>query len=217
MDNIRFIKDTDEQRVSDQIAERLNELSRHQRLLWLVPGGSAARIASLVSNRLKRPANLVVSLTDERFGPIGHEASNWRLLIAEGFNFPANSYPVLVNKSLKETVKAFSGFLAKIKKQQLYTAALFGMGADGHIAGILPGSLAVASRQMAIGYQGQDYTRLTVSGVFASDLDEAFIYAYGPAKHTQIERLSTNISPDEQPVQLLKHIPRVHFFNDRHG
>jgi hypothetical protein len=72
VDNIEFIKEVREAPVSRIIAGRLNELTGKGPVLWLVPGGSAAGVASLVSRQLDQPENLIVSLTDERYGPAGH-------------------------------------------------------------------------------------------------------------------------------------------------
>jgi 6-phosphogluconolactonase/glucosamine-6-phosphate isomerase/deaminase len=217
VDNIEFIKEVREAPVSRIIADRLNELTEIGPVLWLVAGGSAAGVANLVSRQLDQPENLIVSLTDERYGPAGHRDSNWRLLIDKGFDFPPQSYAVLFDKNFNETTKDFNNFLAGIEHRKLYKTALFGMGLDGHIAGILPGSPAIRGRQRAVGYQGPDYTRLTITDGFVSALDEAFVYARGAAKHAQIKKLKENVPAAEQPAQLLKKIPWVRFFNDLHG
>jgi 6-phosphogluconolactonase/glucosamine-6-phosphate isomerase/deaminase len=131
VDNIEFIKEVREAPVSRIIAGRLNELTGKGPVLWLVPGGSAAGVASLVSRQLDLPENLIVSLTDERYGPAGHRDSNWQLLIDKAFDFPPQNYAVLFDKNLNETTKTFNKFLAGVERQKLHKIALFGMGRDG--------------------------------------------------------------------------------------
>lgn len=212
MDNIDFIRQTEPAKVAAFISRRLNDISAQEPVLWLVPGGSAAGIASRVSHQLKHPANVIVSLTDERYGPPSHSDSNWQLLKSQAFRFPPRSHQVLNGKSLSTELKSFENFLDENK--DLYKTALLGMGADGHIAGILPGSPALSTASWAAGYEGADFTRLSVSRKFITGLDEAFVYAVGAAKRPQIKLLGQNVPVSQQPAQLLKQVPRVYFFND---
>jgi len=43
------------------------------------------------------------------------------------------------------------------------------------------------------------------------------IFAVGPDKHHQLEKLNLKVSADEQPAQLLKDMKKVSILNDRRG
>src|SRR6185437_1215993 len=85
---MHFIKLPNPQAAAGILAERLvAELSRKQRVLWLVSGGSNIPIEVEVIHKL--PAELRPYLTlmyDERYGPFDHPDSNARQLRAAGFS-----------------------------------------------------------------------------------------------------------------------------------
>lgn len=196
-------------------------LSAGQSVLWLVAGGSAMDAAVSAARRLAKTADLsklTVTLTDERWGAPGHADSNWRQLGEKGFKLPgAQLAPVLKGQNLTETAADFGRFLTGALGQADFSLALAGMGPDGHIFGILPGSPAVQSDQPVIGYQWHDYARLTPTPGLLHQLDEVVIYAAGEAKWPQIAKLKEDLSPNDQPAQLLKSLPKVTFFNDYEG
>ena len=114
-------------------------------------GGSNIPIAADVMNAIRAgisPAsldNLTISLTDERYGPVGHPDSNWKQLQDIGMNLSGiKAHPILDGSSLPETVARFGIMIEKILKSTDVIVGQFGMGADGHIAGILPHSPAVS-------------------------------------------------------------------------
>ncbi len=200
------------------IAERL---SRRQKVLWLVAGGSAMDVAVRTAAILKdQPllSNLSITLTDERYGAIGHPDSNWRQLEEKHFSLPgAQLKPVLSGKSLTETTINYESLLDHELSWADFTVALAGMGADGHIFGIKPGSPAVGADKQVVGYDWDDYTRITPTFSLIKRLDEVIIYAVGLEKHPQIDKLDAVVPADEQPAQLLKQLKRVVFFNDYKG
>lgn len=200
------------------IAKRL---SRRQKVLWLVAGGSAMDVAVRTAAILKdQPllSNLAITLTDERYGAIGHPDSNWRQLEEKHFSLPgAQLKPVLIGKSLKATVANYEDFLNQALVAADFSVALAGMGTDGHIFGIKPGSPAVGADKQVVGYDWDDYTRITPTFSLLKRLDEVIIYAVGLEKHPQIDKLDEAVSAGEQPAQLLKQLKRVVFFNDYRG
>jgi 6-phosphogluconolactonase/glucosamine-6-phosphate isomerase/deaminase len=214
VDNIRFINQTGVGEVAAHLSRRLNALTAKGDVLWLVPGGSAAIIAAEASRQLTNPGNLCICLTDERFGPPGHKDSNWQLLKQGGFKFPPNSYEILQNIDLAATTTAFADFLERSLGQSDFIVALFGMGPDGHIAGILPTSPAVGLADYAAGFKAEDFERITITPAFIAQMDEAFVFAAGRPKHAQIKKLSQKLALAEQPAQILKAILRVEFYND---
>ncbi len=207
--------------VVDFLTERLQAaLAAGQRVLWLIPGGSAIAIAAAVSQRLPagRLGNLHIGLTDERYGPVGHPDSNWQQLTKAGFVFAdtANE-PVLHDVPMDREVQSFEAWLDDQLSHSDYRLGFFGMGADGHTAGILPDSPAVTSSSLAAGYDGGAFQRITMTGKAIAQLDEAVLYAAGPDKHAALDKLEEAAAPTEQPAQFLKLVNKLTVFNDLKG
>lgn len=159
--------------------------------------------------------NLAISLTDERYGLIDHQASNWRQLLVAGFNLPgATLNPVLKGFDLKTSVTDFNTFLNIWLKRASYKVGLFGIGVDGHTAGLLPHSPALSSSTLATSYQAPDFLRITITPAAIIHLDEAFVFAVGPAKWPTLKKLKTNLSLIEQPAQILKKIKKLTIITD---
>lgn len=196
-------------------------LSANQKVLWLAAGGSAIDIAVKAAQGLKQHPNLAdltISLTDERYGPAGHADSNWRQLQDKGLALPGSKMPpVLIDKSLDDTVKNYTDLLEDNLAEADYALALAGMGPDGHIFGIKPGSPAAESSDLVVGYKWDDFTRVTPTAKLISQLDEVIVYAAGAEKQAQIDKLDQEMPVIKQPAQLLKRLKRVVFFNDHKG
>lgn len=190
-------------------------------VLWLVSGGSAIEAATVCAGELadNNLSDLTITLADERFGPVGHKDSNWQCLLAKGFRAPgAKLKPFLNGESLEVVQHELDRFFGTRFDQHIYKIALLGMGPDGHTAGILPQSPAVSSDEPIVHYQADDYVRLTLSLKMLSKLDEAVLYAVGKSKASQLKGLAeSNISPEVQPAQIIKKLPRWTVYNDRIG
>jgi 6-phosphogluconolactonase/glucosamine-6-phosphate isomerase/deaminase len=203
--------------LADTIGEKLRN---GQRVLWLVPGGSAIAVAAEASRHLQGSPleNLTVTLTDERYGDVGHTDSNWPQLLAAGFELPgAQLLPVLHGKDMAATVQQFAATLKEALANADYRIGLFGIGNDGHAAGILPHSSAVDEIRFAHGYDGGTFKRITMTRPAITQLDEAVIYAIGKDKWPVLDRLETDVAIDDQPAQIVKQVPKVTIFNDHKG
>jgi 6-phosphogluconolactonase/glucosamine-6-phosphate isomerase/deaminase len=204
--------------VVEQVMKRLG---KNEKVLWLVPGGSAMDVALKAAEELKDVPNrdkLVITLTDERYGLVGHPDSNWRQLDEKGFMIPgARLLPVLEGKSLEQTALDYSAFLDDEIDKADFSIALAGMGADGHIFGIKPGSPSVDSQHGVQGYEWDDYVRLTPTVNLLKKLDKTVMYVTGSEKHRQIEALEKDLPEAVQPAQQLKRLSDVVFFNDYKG
>src|SRR5579859_6319182 len=139
---LEFRKVQSNQPVIDYLSRALKQhLGNKENVLWLVTGGSSIGIAATVSQRIKGSnlANLTVSLTDERYGPLGHPDSNWLQLEQAGFDLPAARLsPVLSGSEPQKSAEEFAGFLANSLKRVDFSLGLIGVGPDSHIAGIKP-------------------------------------------------------------------------------
>ncbi len=219
--NIEVKNTIDPAVIGHLIAEKIMRqlyLSKH--VTWLVAGGSCVPIA-IEAAKLIDPGiqtKLVVSLTDERYGPITYPDSNWHQLMQAKFNLPhAKLVPVLTGSDRTTTVTQFNAFLETELAQTDYALGLFGIGADGHTSGILPHSLAVTSPNLATTYDGGGYERITTTAHVMPKLSEAVIFAAGEAKWpTLTTLLTTNTAIVDQPAQLLKLVPKSTLFTDYH-
>jgi 6-phosphogluconolactonase/glucosamine-6-phosphate isomerase/deaminase len=98
-----------------------------------------------------------------------------------------------------------------------YVIGLFGIGSDGHTAGILPNSPAVTAAAEVAFYQASDYPRITISPVFFSKIHTAIVYAMGSAKLQALENLKQDLPAVLEPAQLLKQIPDTWIYTDQMG
>lgn len=216
---MRLIKLSSSKDVVDYLVKIIGDkLMKNEKVFWLIPGGSAMDIAVKAAYELELSmdlSDLSISLTDERYGHVGHSDSNWRQLEDKNFSAKgATLFPVLDGSSLDETAEHYSSLLKNELGRSNYSIALAGMGPDGHIFGIKPGSPSVYSTNEVIGYKWDDFERLTPTAKFLKNLDEIIIFATGNEKHTQIDNLRLDLPAEKQPAQLLKNHPNVIFFND---
>lgn len=215
-------KINDKATVADYLAETISRtLKNGQRVLWLVAGGSAMNVAVEAAQKMTAAdnlENLSISLTDERYGDVGHADSNWRQLEEKGFNLPgARMLPVLDGKDIDETASHYSNLLNSALDASDYSLALAGMGPDGHIFGIKPHSPSVDSHDDVAAYNWDDFSRLTPTLRLLKRLDEVVIYAVGKEKHPQLDMLNKDIPAQDQPAQQLKQLKKVIIFNDYKG
>lgn len=193
-------------------------LSTGESVLLLVPGGSAITIAIMLAEELcsiPDRSRLTVMLTDERYGDVGHADSNWKQLLERGFLIPgATLVPTLRGLSLHETVRGYGKDLEVQMNRADLKIGLFGMGTDGHTAGILPESPASRSTRYAEGYQAPPYTRITMTPLAISRLDISVLYAIGKEKSKALKALLEERPIAEQPAQALKAAGELTIFTD---
>lgn len=214
------------------VSRILGQLSSNMPVLILLSGGSAAPVGAAICRDLEHslsgdesaypvPAECMVTLVDERFGPAGHPDSNWNFFTLKDLPWKQLiPVPVLTatdnNPDLfLETVRKFDGFLSwavtRHTQGRLFIAAVFGIGEDGHTAGILPDSpaslLSTSSPLYATGYHHAPYSRITMTPSFFPSIDLAMVWASGTNKRKPLESLLADSSYERMPAQLLK-LPR---------
>lgn len=198
----------------------LKELADGLQVLWLVPGGSNIPLTVAVMAQLpdEYTGNLTIMLTDERYGPLGHADSNAHQLDETGF-LPkeATVIPVLYDGlELDETIRRYADNFREQAAKAGIIIGQFGMGADGHIAGVLPGSPAVASADLAVGYDAPNFTRVALTPKALGMVTAGYLFALGDDKRPALQRLQREPTPlDEQPVQILKQLPEAYAYNDQ--
>ena len=205
--------------------------------LLLLSGGSAVAsyqpIATAISeNQVPR---LSVGLVDERFGEVGHEHSNERLLVEKvdlveicrqhGAEFGSVLHS---GASLEQMASQYNEWL----KHRWATArriAVLGIGVDGHTAGILPMKSdkfeeTFGGQDLVVGYQpedGQFAGRITITPKAISQLTDLVVVATGHAKEPALrivfgrETAKSEVDPEYQmPATILGNHPAVTLFTD---
>jgi 6-phosphogluconolactonase/glucosamine-6-phosphate isomerase/deaminase len=205
--------------AAKDIAETIiKHLDEGQRVLWLLSGGSSIPIAIKAGKMLKSHdlSKLAVTLSDERYGEVGHKDENWQQLLDGGLDLPgATMYRPLIGKEMQKTTELFDKWLSEQFNQSDFNIGIFGLGEDGHTAGIKPNSKATRSTDLAACFTGDDFKRITIGFVAISKLDEAVIQASGMNKRNVIHALMYYDMPlEEQPAQILNTIPKKTIYTD---
>jgi 6-phosphogluconolactonase/glucosamine-6-phosphate isomerase/deaminase len=229
---MQFLKIKDQTEAGEILAGKIGEnLKQNKKVLWLLSGGSNIGIAVETLNLLKKyfgeslKDNLAVTLMDERYGQVGHADSNWQQLLLGGFDFTAvKSIPVLQNLEPKETVIKFGKNYRDLTAWADVIIGQFGLGSDGHTAGVLPETIGVTDQGTACFYtrpnllQGRDikgYDRITLTLKTIINIDIAHTFAFGESKEEIIKSLQTqDISLEEMPAQILKEILESYLYSD---
>lgn len=200
--------------TTDIIANNIvDHLGAGKKVLLLLSGGSNISVAVKLFQKLshKDLSELSVSLTDERYGQIGHKDENWQQLLDAGFN-PGNAlaYRPLNNGTIQQTDSMFNSWLESQIKSVDYIIGIFGVGSDGHTAGIKPLSPASSSTRLVTFFEGEDFKRVTISFNAIRKIDEAIVQASGSDKAGVLKELLTEDLPiTQQPAQILKEVPKL--------
>ncbi len=225
---LKFITEKSEVGVNS-LATRIAELlNAGKKVLWLVSGGSNIALEVDILNKVRvgvkldKLGLLTISQTDERYGPVGHPDSNWQQMKDVGFDFKGVvALPALTNLSTVQTVDRWSNEIEQAFNGSDTIVAQFGIGADGHIAGILPHSKAIGARskeegvKSAIAYEAPPFIRITLTPAILTKVNEAYVFAYGDSKKKTLQDLRDRDLPiDEQPAQILKSLPEVSIYTD---
>lgn len=201
--------------LADVIGEHLDA---GERVLWLVSGGSGVHVGLRAAELLIGRAlnGLSVTLTDERYVPLGDSDENWQQLLDGGFTLPGTElYRPLTGADRAVATQAFGVWLDERLTVADYRIGLFGIGTDGHTAGIKPSSPAITATGVTTDFTGEDFERVTMTFPAIERLDEVVLQAFGDEKSRVLEQLLHEDLPlDEQPAQVLKRVPRCTLFTD---
>lgn len=191
------------------------KLYAQQRILWLVSGGSAVYVAIEAIDKLNCDlSGLSVGLIDERYGEPGHSDSNYRALSEAGFDGSILEIePVITGQSVSESAVLYSLWLNDQLDESDFTLGLFGIGADGHTAGLLPDNPINDSAQLYDHFQADDYLRLSATPKLIRRLDAAVVYAVGDSKWPVLQRLFTD-EDNNLPANVLSRIDDLRVFSD---
>ncbi|MBI2474629.1 MAG: 6-phosphogluconolactonase [Candidatus Taylorbacteria bacterium] len=221
---IDFVKCKDPLKGQAELAGALvANLKSGKRTVWTLPGGSNVPISVAVLRQIREIVdgealkNLVVLQCDERYGMPGHPDSNWQQL--KDINFPiegVENYPLLMGRSLEGTAADYALVVEREFRKADAVIGQFGIGEDGHIAGLMPNSAGFKTEQAVVGYVHSTFTRLSITPIWLARTTEAFLFAFGPAKREAILKVKDgNYSIEEVPAAILWKIPTVYFYTDQ--
>lgn len=196
--------------AADKLADVVN---RSVPTLLLLSGGSSVAVADKALDKLKPKHRKYITIAqiDERYGKPGHKDSNWNAIddAAGDLNEYAGVANILQGSgSIEEDSAYYDARLNDLLKDNIIKVGLFGVGSDGHIAGMLPGEesefLKYTDGRMVVDFEGSDFPRITTTSSLMHYLDEAIVFAAGPSKKKAIMDLKKSIEPHIHPAQLLK-------------
>lgn len=220
---MRFLREPNTAAAVTMAHSIRHALRQNEHVLWLVSGGSNIPVEIAVMRQLREDCpelldDLMVLPMDERYGPSGHQNSNYQQMLEAGFApGDAHWYDVLIDDlPLAETVDYYVDLAEETFGVASYVIGTFGMGADGHTAGILPRSPAAFDTEaVVVGYTGPDHVRMTLTQSVLVRCNEAFLLAYGETKQDALHNLeAAEHSIDDMPAQILHHIENVTVYND---
>lgn len=219
---MRFIRQGVDRAAEQMVHVITSALDGGQKVLWLVSGGLnipiEAETMRLVHGAASNEQNLSILPVDERFGPDGHDESNYTKLARQGFEpGQARWYNILAeNLSFEETYLAYLRLAEELFSGADYVVATLGIGTDGHTAGLLPNTPAIAEAQQLVScYPAADFNRLTLTRVALDKVDIAFLNAYGPHLTDALHRLSEhNETVASLPAAILYDMRDVYVYND---
>jgi len=221
--SLKVIQTHDEHLCAETLAVTISRLVlQKKKVLWLVPGGSNIKIAVTALNLLLEKVDeenmpmITMALTDERYGPVGHKDSNWQQLIDSGFAFSKiKAVPILTGLPLEETVKNYGEEVTNLFAAANHVVAQFGIGADGHIGGVLPHTVGVDSKATVIGYESAPFVRISLSLSMMKKINSAYAFVFGESKKDALQKLLQDGSLDDIPCRVLKLIPEAYLYTDQ--
>jgi 6-phosphogluconolactonase/glucosamine-6-phosphate isomerase/deaminase len=220
---LQFIKAADTTAARDALSKRLiKELSEKKRVLWIISGGSNIPIEVAIMESIPEELQPYLAIMyDERFGPYNHKDSNYLQLVEAGFNPGKSTLLQAITPdtfSLSAATKRYEAAADEAFAHADVIIAQLGLGIDGHISGILPGSPASTAKKLVSGYKSDQYDRITFTFPALKKCNAVYLFAFGESKRVQLETLRDyNLQPKIQPSQILKKIPEAYVYNDQIG
>lgn len=180
-----------------------------QNVLWLTCGGSNVGTAVLASQLIPYQLKplITLTLTDERYGPVRHANSNWQQLIESNFLFGGmQQLPILrQNLTVDETTVEFERNLRHAFIANNYFVGLYGVGNNGLVAGIMPGSFVCSEQdRLVTHYEASPFHYITTTPPVFSRLNVAMLYGQGPSKYQVMHALNQQAEVRYLPAELIK-------------
>ncbi len=225
----------DSNSIEKKAGKKITDLVRGKKeTLLLVSGGSVLSVVEHIDSVVLGP-HLTVCVLDERYA-VSDRINNYLQLARTNFyeracdrgvNFFNTS--ILDDESSEELAERFNSFLAEWLEGNKAgeTIGVFGVGADGHTAGIeagLPHELFsdyFENADLVVSYDAETLewsSRITTTITLMRKLRHSVVFAKGEAKRNALTALLTpGGSFSEIPARLLQTLADVHLFTDQKG
>lgn len=222
-EGLTLIAEKDPQNAIDAVVAKLESSLQKGKVLWLLCGGSnvpgiVSALATLKARATPEElCNLMIGLTDERYGEVNHENSNWRQLCDAGLDIrDIEILPLLTGKSIEDTTRDYAHTIETLYDEGVTIIAQLGIANDGHLAGVLPGTEGVHDSHTACSYVEPNYERITLTLQGLKKIATSFSFMYGEAKAPVVSRFSdTTIPYEEMPAQILREMPEAFIYTDQ--
>ena len=221
---MKFLREDRDKAEAAIVQSLCDGLEKGERVLWLVSGGSNIQAEKLIMDALSERASdklggLAILPMDERFGESGHKDSNSEQLRKAGFNPGKGTWIDILmhNLPFDQTLSFYSDVSAAAFSNADTIVGQFGMGSDGHIAGIKPFSPATDVDESTVaGYEWEDYDRMTLAAASLRQITHSYLLAYGKDKKKPLQQLMKKTSTFKRlPAVLLCDLPDVYVYNDQ--
>ncbi len=220
---MKFVRESNEVAVTTISQRMISLLTEGKKVLWLTSGGSMIPLQVAMLDHIKDSVpqlldHLLIMPGDERYGPPAHANSNHYQLVEAGFEPRSAVWIDILSPELdpEHTRDRYQADLTECIDVSDIVIATFGIGTDGHTAGVLPGSPAVVDTELATYYEADDFQRITLSlDAIEQHVDEAYVVARGQSKTAALERLMAHTeAADTLPSVVYTKIPVCVIFND---
>ncbi len=123
------------------------------------------------------------------------------------------------NLTFKDTIAYYNSAAEVCFRAARVIVGQFGVGSDGHTAGLMPHSPALDdSDQWAVGYEWPDYRRLSLTKYALSKVNYAIAVAFGADKRAPLADLQAGSkSLADLPARILETLPAAVIYNDQIG
>ena len=217
---MQFVRASDPSMGQSVLISLLSDTLKTSKVLYLMSGGSNIDIEIEVLNGIdaELTANLSIFLCDERYGNSNHPDSNYTQLINKGFNVKDATFVNILsdNSSPIDTLQLYIDIYKQYRDQADVIIGQFGIGKDGHIAGVLPNSPAVNSTAIAEYYDYSPFNRITLTLETLKDVDKAFVFCYGEDKKDALINLNDGSQDkNSMPSIILRELADVIVYNDQ--
>lgn len=192
-------------------------------ILLLLSGGSSLNPVREAFKELDDDtlARIDIAQIDGRYVDIGAESSNWRQIkeaLGSKLDKVDTKLSLLNTGDTPEDIAiAYEMELTALLGSDDTVIGVYGIGTDGHVAGMLPTRhpeefTRFLDGRLVVDYQAHDFTRMTTTHALMTKLDEAIVFACGPAKVAAVEKINEDLPSHKHPAQLLKDVQRVTIF-----
>jgi len=142
--------------------------------------------------------------SDERSVPPTHEESNFRMAIEAGFKklpiLPEHTFRMEAENNIEESAKHYEDKIKEVLGIRPFDLIMLGMGDDGHIASLFPGTKALEEKErlvVANAVPQKNTTRMTMTFPLINRARNTVLYVMGEGKREMVKKIF--LEKDEPP------------------